>query len=126
MSWLEMFKADAEKRNAESRAMQKEIRREKRLKRTNARCRKWRDAHPENAKESFRKSTRKYRNKLGRDVVNARQRKWRAAHPGKQAEYARRWRENHPERYEECKRRMRENYRLRKQQNQTETPKQQG
>ena len=94
MSWLDMFQADAEKRNAESRRMAKAIKRKRWRANASPEAKahkkayaaRWRAGH----KEQIRENNRKWREK--RDVA-AYQRAWRAAHPGKNTEYCRRHRQ---------------------------------
>ena len=87
MSWLEIFRAEAEKRNAETREAVKKARAESYAAREKVRKAKYQREHRELCNR-LKREWFKRRNISQKEYLKA----WRAAHPGKNAEYARRHR----------------------------------
>ena len=88
MSWLEIFRAEAEKRNAETRKVVKKARAEAYAAREKVRKAKYQREHRE-LYNRIKREWFKRRNISQKEYMRA----WRAAHPGKNAEYLRRHRE---------------------------------
>lgn len=87
MSWLDIFRAEAEKRNAETRKAVKKARAEAYASREKVRKAKYQREH----RELCNRITREWfqRHNISQKEY---QRAWRAAHPEKNAEYQRRYR----------------------------------
>ena len=87
MSWLEIFMAEAEKRNAETRKAVKKARAEAYAAREKVRKAKYQREHREICNRLTREWFQRH-NISQKEYLKA----WRAAHPGKNAEYQRRHR----------------------------------
>ena len=88
MRWLEIFRAEAEKRNAETRNAVKKARAEAYAAREKVRKAKYQREHREICNRISREWFKRH-NVSQKEY----QRAWRAAHPEKNAEYQRRYRE---------------------------------